>query len=106
MAEYISKDKFIHFLFKEIAYFEETQTDIEIPISTTLQSVVNEIKKFTSEDVQPVKHGKWDRYETCSVCGASKSSFFYCTETGDWDGDWNYCPNCGADMRETNDEKA
>ena len=55
MAEYISKDKFIHFLFKEIAYFEETQTDIEIPISATLQSVVNEIKKFPSEDVQPMK---------------------------------------------------
>lgn len=55
MVEYISKDKFIHFLFKEIAYFEETQTDIEIPISATLQSVVNEVKKFQSEDVQPVK---------------------------------------------------
>lgn len=64
------------------------------------------LKRIPSADVQPVKHGKWDRYETCSVCGASKSDFFYCTETGDWDGDWNYCPNCGADMRETNDEKA
>ena len=48
--------------------------------------------------VQLVKHGWWNGYETCSVCGASKSYFFYCTETGDWDGDWNYCPNCGAKM--------
>ena len=54
MAEYIDKEKFCHFLFKEIAHFEETQTDIEIPISATLQSVVNEVKKFPSADVQPV----------------------------------------------------
>ena len=91
MAEYISKDKFIHFLFKEIAYLEETQTDIEIPISATLQSVVNEIKKFTSEDVQPVKHGEW-KFDPlggdweCLVCG------YHSMEHG------NYCPNCGALM--------
>ena len=81
MAEYISKDKFIHFLFKEIAYFEETQTDIEIPISATLQSVVNEIKKFTSEDVQPVKWipvterlpNSSDEYVLC--CGSKGGMF-------------------------------
>ena len=92
MAEYISKDKFIHFLFKEIAYFEETQTDIEIPISATLQSVVNEIKKFTSEDVQPVKHGKW---MYCSIEGV-----FHCTrcDAVAVRNSFVYCPICGAKM--------
>ena len=98
MVEYISKDKFIHFLFKEIAYFEETQTDIEIPISATLQSVVNEIKKFPSADVQPVKHGKNLDIETpsiftCSVCGWH-SWDTYCGDTSEY----NYCPNCGTKM--------
>jgi hypothetical protein len=98
MAEYITKDKFIHFLFKEIAYFEETQTDIEIPISATLQSVVNEVKKFTSEDVQPVKHGYW-KYETdycivCSECG--NLSEINCI-TGDFM-ESPYCNGCGAKM--------
>ena len=94
MAEYISKDKFIHFLFKEIAYFEETQTDIEIPISATLQSVVNEIKKFTSEDVATVKHGRWIQLTQnveptalkCSLCGEISC----CRGM--------YCPDCGARM--------
>ena len=90
MAEYIDRDKFCHFLFKEIAHVEETQTDTEIPISLVLQSVVNEVKKFKSEDVQPVKHGRWKWSEggQCSECGFHNSNFGY-----------NYCPNCGADMR-------
>ena len=101
MVEYISKDKFIHFLFKEIAYFEETQTDIEIPISATLQSVVNEIKKFTSEDVQPVEYGEWtaegnDEYgnywDECTVC--RKAVFFPPSVKNDY----KYCPHCGARM--------
>ena len=92
MAEYIDKDKFCHFLFKEIAHVEETQTDTEIPISLVLQSVVNEIKKFPSEDVQPVKHGKWmycsiEDVFHCTVCDAAavRNTFVY-------------CPICGAKM--------
>ena len=48
--------------------------------------------QFSSSDVEPVKHGRWKRcgknLGECSECGevvAIKS---------------NYCPNCGADMRE------
>lgn len=87
MAEYISKDKFIHSLFKEIAHIEETQTDTEIYISLVLRSVVSEIKKFTPEDVQPIKHGKW-MGSVCSACGENTSYYYDCS----------YCPNCGAKM--------
>lgn len=69
-----------------------------IEVDTTVESIVWKLRKLPMADVQPVKHGRWNRYETCSICGVSKSYFFYCTETGDWDGDWNYCPNCGAKM--------
>lgn len=41
--------------------------------------------------IDPVKHGKWNNDETCSVCGEG----FLC------DTDYfNYCPNCGAIMDE------
>lgn len=34
----------------------------------------------------------------CSLCGAS------CDDTVPWDCDINFCPNCGADMRERESE--
>ena len=52
MAEYIDKDKFCHYLFKHIATFAENM--IQMPVASTLQSVVNEIHEFQSEDVQLV----------------------------------------------------
>lgn len=52
MTEYIDKDKFCHYLFKHISTFAENM--IQMPVASTLQSVVNEIQEFQSEDVQPV----------------------------------------------------
>lgn len=40
-------------------------------------------------DVAPVRHGRWDSDMSgawCSVCGEYS------------EGEWNYCPNCGAKM--------
>lgn len=39
-------------------------------------------------EVQEVRHGRWELYDICSVCGAQA------------DGQTNYCPNCGARMDE------
>lgn len=45
-------------------------------------------------DVVEVKHGRWikDKYgvRRCSVCEDCYQDVGY---------GWNYCPNCGADMR-------
>ena len=68
------------------------------------------IRDFPAADVRPVMHGKWkqtggkySRHKTidrrilaCSVCGN-----FLCMEgVNAGRGDANFCPNCGADMRE------
>lgn len=89
MTEYISKDKFIHFLFKKIAHIKEAGTDTEIHVSDVLCSVVNEIWKFPAEEVRPVVHGKWlkdYKMPTCSVCGNA-------VPFPD-----QYCSNCGSKM--------
>lgn len=52
-------------------------------------------------DAEPVKHGEWEPsphlygYVRCSECHD-------CNVWNEWiDGKkWNFCPNCGADMRE------
>lgn len=54
-----------------------------------------DIEDFPSADVRPVVRGRWVyhpdatwEYE-CDKCGCYVP------------GEWNYCPDCGADMRET-----
>ena len=70
------------------------------------------IDSIPAADVRPVVRAEWygeaDGYAdgelvydmwSCPVCGK-------CFEEWEEKPDWNFCPNCGADMRETNDEKA
>ena len=63
------------------------------------------IKSIPAADVRPVVHGHWIGTKeaedmgdimkefTCSVCGCCE---WDCTESESF----NFCPNCGADMRE------
>ena len=61
------------------------------------------IERILAADVAPVRHGRWveqDKYTfgvfyDCSICG---------NRILDNGHSWNYCPNCGADMRGSNDE--
>ena len=57
------------------------------------------LNQFPSSDVEPVKHGRWLCVDT------DTEQFFLCNRCKKkeyWES--NYCPNCGADMRGTNDE--
>ena len=58
------------------------------------------IKSIPAADVRPVVRVKWEEdWETgCSTCSACGESYLW--EDYDGVGEWNYCPNCGADMRE------
>ena len=62
-------------------------------------SYYEKMQSIPAADVRPVKPGKWlDDWETgCSECSVCHDSFLW----EDFKGvaDWNYCPNCGADMR-------
>jgi hypothetical protein len=69
---------------------------------------VSQIKGITAADVVEVKHGRWvevefgwdDVYYDCSICGES-----FCLIDGTpTDNLYNFCPNCGADMREAGNE--
>ena len=61
------------------------------------------IKNRPAADVAPVRHGRWIAIKVpnewdkgqCSECRSIFNSSVWGT---------NYCPNCGADMRGSNDE--
>ena len=63
---------------------------------------VAHVKRIPSVDAVPVKRGRWIRDEfgsRCERCGL----YAYRYENGrPWESD--YCPYCGADMREVDDE--
>lgn len=58
---------------------------------------VSAIEQIPTADVRPVVRGKWTRvdYEPCG-------HDYICSECGcKSDGPWNFCHDCGADMRGT-----
>ena len=65
--------------------------------------IASEIADIPAADVAPVVHGRWIEKEKytfgimydCSLCE---------NRILDNGHPWNYCPNCGADMRGINDE--
>ena len=67
------------------------------------KKAIKKMPKGIIVDVAPVRHGRWE-WDTediyrCSNC-AEKSHVKEVMGHPDWD----YCPNCGADMRGINDE--
>ena len=57
------------------------------------EDVINAIKKIPSADVAEVKHGTW------LAIGNTGLASCKCGYITDRYSIYNYCPNCGADMR-------
>lgn len=90
MAEYIDRDAAIAACFDGFA-------DCRDDCAANIRSI-------PTADVRPVVRGKWERRNTffhnsivkCSLCG----NFLDLAGVNAGRGDANFCPNCGADMRE------
>ena len=83
---------------------------------------IKKIPKGIIVDVAPVRHGRWldrpknqglkdEEIGTVGMVDGEPWSSCYCSECGEWlvaSDEYavkgNYCPNCGADMRGSNDE--
>ena len=84
MSEYIDRQ----------AVLDELDEDIEefVECDYALKTAKKYIKKIPPADVRPVVRGKWEItsiYIKCLECG---ECFMLIPQ--------NFCPNCGADMRE------
>lgn len=122
MSEYISREKFveecnqyngliIHLMSKPEATARfKLESQIKMSVCDTLKEIA---EGMDSADVRPNIHGHWKRrtyignHETVTmfVCSECDKEFGWDIETGIAISDNNFCPNCGADMREPKGEK-
>ena len=64
-----------------------------------LQEMIEEMNSLDPADVRPVKRGEWvDGNRTAWKCSACGYGVFAYNTT-------NFCPNCGADMRQEPPER-
>ena len=92
MAEYIEREAAIAWFMPYAHAGESIDADV----------VISDIKGMKAADVATVRHGRWlpttkwwqggSAWKQCSECGILHL------------GKSNFCPNCGADMRGSNDE--
>lgn len=96
MTDYISRQDAIEAVHEGISMFlDPCDCEEETPMTANDKyllkvdkAICKRIKKLYAAPVREVKRGRWlDGY--CSCCG----------ERTVWD-ETDYCPNCGADMRE------
>lgn len=92
MSDYIKREDAIRQIVKTSA-----QNELDIPAIGTVIYILSEMD---SADVRENVRGEWKcniewGYGTCSVCGR-----IFPIRNGNPKADrYNYCPNCGADMR-------
>ena len=60
---------------------------------------IDDVCDAPTVEARPVVHGQWECGDPyCPVCGKNKFAGLDADIWADWQPD--YCPNCGADMRE------
>ena len=95
MAEYIEREAFLDAIERMKPYHQDADDIAEM------------LQNFPAADVRPVVRGKWNRTDAyphrlyCSVCYKTYLKNDELLER--WEFPLNFCPNCGADMREEQD---
>lgn len=91
MSDFISRNALIEDL-------KWLKTVVNESSKNEVQDFIDRVETFPKADVVEVVHGKW-------INDAPWIYGFECSECGKWilpegtNGEMNYCPNCGVDMR-------
>ena len=94
-----------HYELKDWDLFQCEELEKGRPWDGHTSKDVRRLLSIPAADVAPVRHGRWVSVphklaRVCSVCNRDEPYKF-----DDIDADvYDYCPNCGADMRGINDE--
>jgi hypothetical protein len=105
MAEYIEREALIADIEKRYCQpceAEGKDCNHVRCLACWVDDMVGEIGEAPFYDVSPVVHGEWNmdgkNHCHCSCCSSGRNIE---TQIG-----WNFCPNCGADMRERKGDDA
>lgn len=94
MAEYIGREAAIELCCK---HSEATFNLTGEPILVIRPDYVNVLRSIPAADVRPVVRGRWIQRKNWTRCVCSACSWEITFVMGN---SYNFCPNCGADMRE------
>lgn len=95
MAEYIEREDLLELYRMDDPVLNENG---HVPLPVIRQNIMD----IPAADVAPVRHGRWKCNKPCPVCGMDRFEGLDADIWADWEPP--YCPNCGADMRGSNDE--
>lgn len=104
MAKYIDREALVEWLKRiPLKDLSDGLGLCRVIMEEDFKKAIKNMPKGIIVDVAPVRHGHWIEQEKynfgtmydCSICG---------DRILDNGHSWNYCPNCGADMRGSNDE--
>jgi len=103
MSKYINTND----LELEVSHYLQCEKESEAITLEELKEITN---RLPSADVVEVKHGKWKHNKNNDVIKCSECGFGIMDSTFVWkirnccgtieDNPFNFCPDCGADMRE------
>lgn len=63
----------------------------------TIEAMIDVVGAVETADVQPVKHGEWEKKSTVGVFRCSLCQHFFILDADEID-EYHFCPNCGARM--------
>lgn len=98
MSDYISRETIMAIIDTAKKMYLHDFNAVEV-----VQQIVSKLNNMPSEDVQPVKHGRWiGIYEYCEKNGYIPSGmgiYYWCSECDKSEKKTSdYCPHCGARM--------
>lgn len=101
MADYIDRNKAINALEYNNKVFHYADSDKENIVLETVDKLCQVLCEMPAADVQPEKKGKWRHsisYNGFIVCSECKHEAYWDTDYGQQL--FDYCPYCGARMKE------
>ena len=108
MAEYIERETAIEYLMTNMGWKDEDGYSVD-DADEKRNIITDLISGIPAADVKPVVRGKWEEREVFTAKGnvdMLQSAFcpvckrYHTTPYSYYFTVYNYCPNCGADMRE------